>query len=301
MTHNIHEIFDLNSQLLLEKQILINNDARYGQAVLFGGGAASGKGFAITNFMRGEMFRVIDVDDLKRLLIKIDTIKKKYPEIRGLDLRKPEDVRTLHDFAYDRNLVDKRNMALLDTFKDPTRLPNIIMDKTLAKKGDIDKVVNILTEAGYTPRNIHLIWVLTNYYIAVERNKTRSRVVPEDIVFATHQGAAKTMTDLLTSQVPNSLDGSVYVILNNTEHTIFWKTPGGENIRPTGKYTDTYSNVYGVDKKTMPDKRSDVPAVVKSFTYLKLKDTGRSLNTNADVQKQLLSWVKQNAPQGLDS
>ena len=50
---------------LEEKLILYNNGAPYGQIVFVGGGGGSGKGFAIKNFMQGELFKIRDVDALK--------------------------------------------------------------------------------------------------------------------------------------------------------------------------------------------------------------------------------------------
>ena len=53
-----------------EKLILISNGKKYGQIVFLVGGAGSGKGFALKNFLEGEKFKVRDVDEWKRLLLK---------------------------------------------------------------------------------------------------------------------------------------------------------------------------------------------------------------------------------------
>ena len=49
-------------QYLEEKLIMYNQGKRYGQIVFLAGGAGSGKGFAIKNFMEGEKFKIRDVD-----------------------------------------------------------------------------------------------------------------------------------------------------------------------------------------------------------------------------------------------
>ena len=41
-------------QQLEEKLIMFNNGARYGQIVFLAGGAGSGKGFALSNFMEND-------------------------------------------------------------------------------------------------------------------------------------------------------------------------------------------------------------------------------------------------------
>ena len=55
----------LAEQYLEEKLIMYNQGKRYGQIVFLAGGAASGKGFAIRNFMEKEKFKVRDVDAWK--------------------------------------------------------------------------------------------------------------------------------------------------------------------------------------------------------------------------------------------
>jgi len=55
----------LAEKYLEEKLILYNQGKRYGQIVFLAGGAGSGKGFAIRNFMEKEKFKVRDVDAWK--------------------------------------------------------------------------------------------------------------------------------------------------------------------------------------------------------------------------------------------
>ena len=74
-------------ELLNEKLLLINNGKRYGQIVFLAGGAGSGKGFAGTNFMNSQDFKVRDVDEMKLAFLKMNKLKGKYPELSGLNLR----------------------------------------------------------------------------------------------------------------------------------------------------------------------------------------------------------------------
>ena len=67
----------LAEQYLEEKLILYNQGKRYGQIVFLAGGAGSGKGFAIRNFMEKEKFKVRDVDAWKTAFMKLaDTTNK---------------------------------------------------------------------------------------------------------------------------------------------------------------------------------------------------------------------------------
>ena len=72
---------------LQEKLILYNQGKKYGQIVFLAGGAGSGKGFVIKNFMQGELFKIRDVDEWKKSLMKLADVQGKYPEIQGLNLK----------------------------------------------------------------------------------------------------------------------------------------------------------------------------------------------------------------------
>ena len=83
---------------LIEKQIIIGKGKKYGQVVFMAGGAGSGKGFAVKNFIEGEKFKVRDPDEMKKAFLKLSETKKKFKEIRGLNLNKPKDAFNLHIF-----------------------------------------------------------------------------------------------------------------------------------------------------------------------------------------------------------
>jgi hypothetical protein len=156
------------------------------------------------------------------------------------------------------------------------QLPNLIFDSTFKEVEDMTNVLPKLFEAGYEPKNIHVSWVLTNYQIAIKNNKSRARVVPEDILLATHAGAAQTVYNLVTTAMPTSVQGGIYVILNNPENTIF--------------IVDPKTNKPYKDKKGNP--------VIKDFKYLTLKEPGKPAKKELDVKKQLLTWIKDNVPPG---
>ena len=175
-------------QYLEEKVIVLGRGARYGQVVFLAGGAGSGKGFAISNFLEGTKFKVRDVDAWKSSFLKLSKIKNKYAKLRRLNLRKPKDVFKLHQFIKEKGIKDKTLDLMLGQAKEG-RLPNIMFDVTLKDRGDINETIPALIQSGYDPANIHIVWVLTNYHIAVQQNKDRSRVVPDDVLLKTHEGA----------------------------------------------------------------------------------------------------------------
>ena len=297
-----NNIIEYMTRLMLnEKLIMFNQGKRYGQIVFMAGGAGSGKGFASKNFMEVNKFKVRDVDEWKKAFMAMSTDKRfreygavVYRNKKGkitavdidphggsivkdredatgirlgdLDLKNPEHVFILHLAVKEMGIKHKTLNLLLSDLKQDY-LPNILFDVTLKEIDDITDVLPNLLEVGYESRNIHIVWVLTNYHVAVRANKDRERVVPDDILLKTHEGAASTMYDIIKSKGVQGVDGSVHVILNNRDQTIFWK-------RPDGTKTD----------------------VVKGFTYLTLKKEGQKFYDQGEVNQQLLDWIKDNIP-----
>jgi hypothetical protein len=155
-----------------------------------------------------------------------------------------------------------------------------------------------LLRAGYNPANIHMIWVLTNYQVAIKNNADRKRVVPADIMFQTHKGAAHTMFEIIKNKGKKlAVNGQVHVVLNNRDNTIFWEkgdtAKGGQKLtqkavdnRTTGRWKH--------DKKDDGTKR--LLGVIKDFTYLTMKERGKSYISSPDLMQQLYQWIVDNIP-----
>jgi dephospho-CoA kinase len=263
----------LAEQYLEEKLIMYNQGKRYGQIVFLAGGAGSGKGFAIRNFMEKEKFKVRDVDEWKKAFMKLADTKKKFPEIKGLNLKNSKDVIKLHQFVKDKGIKEK-SLDLLLRDVNAKHAPNVIFDITMKDTSNIDAVIPKLLEVGYNPKNIHLTWVLTNYAVAILNNRNRERVVADDIMLLSHEGAAASMYEVIKGKLPRGLNGSVRVILNNRDNTIPYVDP------------DT--------KKPMKTSQGDI--TIKDFTYLTLKKEGKSIGPEMGVKRQLLGWIAANVP-----
>jgi len=288
-------------QSLVEKLIVYNGGKKYGQVVFLAGGAGSGKGFAINNFMEGEKFKVRDVDEMKIAFQKLDELQKftldallkKYGDkidasemqiiqktvidkgfsLKDLNLKTPEHVFALHILVRATGAKNKTLDMILDNAKQGV-LPNLLFDSTFADMSDMETYIPMLTKIGYDTRNIHVTWVLTNYEIAIQNNAKRNRVVPQDILLKTHKGAAKTVVQLVKTGFPREVDGGVYVVLNNPQNTMFIVDP------KTGEH---YKDIKG-------------RKVVGNFMYLTLKKPGKPMTNDAEVKKQLYSWIKDNVP-----
>lgn len=285
--------------VLVEKQIIIHGTKgkRYGNIIFLAGGGASGKGFATSNFLEGDIYKIRDIDWYKDAFIKLDNLKKKYPEVRNLDLSTPGDVGKLHAFVAQKKIKSKTLNLLLADLKE-SRLPNILFDITFQYINKVVEPTRKLIELGYNPKDINLVWVLTNYKVAVAQNRepSRGRIVPEDILLQSHEGAALNMHDLVTKGVKGldrkTMDGEINVILGGKDHTVFWTDKEGKPIK-TKPSADAYRKIYG---KEPPEDFLKPQPIIKDFKYLKVKQKGKPVSDNKEVQHQLYTWIMQNIP-----
>lgn len=225
----------------------------------------SGKSFAIHNMLEGSKFKITDVDKIKQDVLRLNRIKNRFPELKDLDLSNPKDTFKLHAFVKNMGWADKFTKGVL--FRQPgEQLSNVIFDVTLKHMSEVHEYLDMLRPVGYEPQNIHIVWVLTDYRIALKRNKSRDRVVPNDIVIRTHSGTAHTMYELMSGKLPREIDGGIYVILGNPETTVFWEIDG-------------------------------VPSTnIKSFKYFTVKKPGKPVNSSPEFQKQVYDWIMRNVP-----
>lgn len=190
---------------------------KFGNIVILAGGAGSGKGFVLENLI-GLEGKVFDVDALKSLAMKSKLAAKKYPDLPSLNLKKPEDVGRLHQIVDELGFEDGRMKALSKSILagDKDRKPNLIFDVTLKDFKKLAKLASLAGDLGYEKKNIHIVWVLNDFNIAAEQNQKRARVVPDNILLATHQGAAKTMVDILKmgDGIKKYIDGDITIAFN---------------------------------------------------------------------------------------
>jgi hypothetical protein len=312
----------VNEEDLDEKLITFSNRAPYGQIVFMAGGAGSGKGFAIDNFIDSAGFKVRDVDDMKKAVGKLDKLGKfsvdkwykKYGKnlsskskdgglspkahveefVLGTgmsisdvasDLKNPNNVASLHYIVDAMGLKDKWVINMLSGKTNKETLPNLLFDITAKKVSSITDVIKPLMEAGYDSKNVHLIWVLKSYHAAVKANKTRDRVVPDDILLQTHEGASKTMWEVLTKIKPKGLDGRIDVILNNNKFT--------------AKFVDSNGDEIQVEPNQM-NKFKEAQPVVSGFKSLPIKKQGGAVIEEKYWQGELKGWILSNTPDTID-
>lgn len=276
--------FSTLKKYLEERLVIVGGGKRYGQVIFLAGGSGSGKGFAIDNFIHSMDYKIFDPDALKKNILKWNEITKKYPELLGKDMKNPKDVEFVHLFIRDRLGWDKKmiDMFLAANRTDKATLPNIIFDKTLKDTDELKELVPQLLKAGYKKEDIHLVWVLTNYKIALQMNTTRDRTVPVTVLIKTHTGVAETMKNFLFANYPSHLiNGDAFIILGGKENTWF--------IKPPKDAPKTRQQVLG--GAVLPK-----PQVVSEFKYIKVKDSGHDFTPSTALSNIILRWILDNSP-----
>jgi len=212
---------DLNEVL-----ITLGNKAypQFGNIVILAGGAGSGKGF-VKDKLLGIEGKSLDVDALKALAMASKDIRRNVITAFGVDINKldltiPENVSKLHVLMDDIKLPSRREKALYTSIltAPADRKPNIIFDVTLKDMKKFIKIAEKASELGYAKENIHIVWVVNDVKVAMEQNKdvSRGRVVPEDILIDTHKGASMTMFSIIneSQKLRKYMDGAVVLAFN---------------------------------------------------------------------------------------
>lgn len=256
---------------LTEKQIVINNGQKYGQVVFLAGGGSSGKGHVVKNYMEGNKFKIIDVDEWKREFLDLNAKKHLYPELDDLNLRNPSDVFKLHHFVKEKGIRYKV-LDLIFRERDVNRLPNLIFDITMKDDDEVNYYLPQLIDMGYESKNIHVVWVLADFNLALERNRDRERVVPDDIILKTHSDVPVTMIELLRGKF-REIDGSIIVVLNDLKFETY--------------YTDDKGNPITNTKGGM---------IIKDFKYMVMKESGKGMVSDKKTKEDLLDAIKNYIP-----
>ena len=265
------------SEIISEKLITFGGKAypKFGQIVILAGGAGSGKGFVLSNLL-GIEGNTLDVDALKKLAIGSEKFAKRVKEetgqdIKKFDLRQSENVSKLHELLSDVYGITKANERRIFTgaLAAPSdRKPNLIFDVTLSDMGKLEKVTRNARELGYDKENIHLVWVINDVNIALQQNRGRSRVVPEEILLDTHEGASLTMRKLVDSDIKVSkyLDGDIWFAFNKV----------------------------GVDTEKQESERGG--SYISDANYIQVKKKGRKPMDLMDIGQRLLLKIKYYTP-----
>ena len=251
----------------------------------------SGKGFATKNFTNlGDSYKTLDVDELKQGLLKLNALKNTYPDIKNLNLRTPKDVAKLHMKIVELGWQESKLNSLMKSIisANPNRKPNLLFDQTAKTISSIQKRIDYVIELGYKPEDIHIIWAFADFRIAMIRNKNRDRIVPEDILMQTHEGATKTMMQIIKdSKLLKNFNGEFYIINTTTK----------KEAQVTVKVNEAMDTFKGtVDTKKKRVKHGEASFPVENFLYIKIKERGKPIKFSKSTENTLINWIIKNAP-----
>lgn len=298
----------LAEAILNEVQIQFNKnrDTKFGNVVILAGGAGSGKGFTLSNLI-GIQGKVFDVDELKTQAMKskaiVDKVNKEYGvniKYGEFDLRQAENVGTLHTIIGDKDNVlpdgtVKKGMGLdgkkQETFLrslekiDPDRLPNIIFDVTLKDMKKFHEIHDALEGLGYPKHKRHLVWIVNDIEVAKKQNKSRSRVVPENILVQTHKGASETLKTIIDMGpgLQKYLDGDIFFTFGKKDI---------DNLYIAGQGQDSDEGIGVFNRKKIR------PGYMKEATYIQLKEVGKPPLGSDAVGKELQRKLNDYTPDG---
>lgn len=248
---------------------------KFGQVVILAGGAGSGKGFTLGKIL-GIEGQTMDVDALKSLVIGSEKLAREIKtktghDVKTMDLRKPDNVATMHHIVADLFGISNKNQERVYAgivSADADRKPNLIFDVTLKGMSKLASIARDVEKLGYMKENVHIVWVMNDVHIAIEQNAKRSRVVPTEILMDTHEGAALTMAKILNmgDSLKQYMDGDIWISFNKV----------------------------GVDSEIKKSGNGGM-FVVKS-NYIKVKARGKKQKAVDELGKDLVSKISAYAP-----
>lgn len=268
------ELFE--SDLLTETLLTFGPKQRpeFNTVVIMAGGAGSGKGF-VKDKLVGIEGKSFDVDALKEMALKSNLFKNKVKEefgydISEFDLKNPDNVSKLHEIVDQLKLSSNQQETLFKSImaSDPRRKPNLIFDVTMKSITKLESITRNVKELGYKPEDINIVWVLDKVEKAVEKNKTRERVVREDILIDTHRGVSYAISTLIKNQnIQNYMNGDFYIVFNQV----------------------------GVDSLIQIHKKTGGFYIDKSV-YVKLKDYNKPMKSLSDISDEFIQKIKEYVP-----
>lgn len=159
--------------------------------------------------------------------------------------------------------------------------PNVIFDVTLKQVKAIDEDIKPYVELGkYDKKNVHLVWILNSFEIALKQNEQRARTVDAEIMLKTHEGAALTMRE----NSENYRKGDIWIVPNQVkvDSSIIQNT--GNEIEWKGK---KYSRNAETKKKSM---------VIDKYSAICIKKSGQPAMKYEEIEDFLKEKIRAYVP-----
>lgn len=311
-------------QYLEEKLIIYNNGANYGQVVFLAGGAGSGKGFAITNFMQGDKFKVRDVDEWKQAFRKLAALGQgKHGKVAFVQVfggSKIEKALIFDDkksaIAHAKTMTQKTRVRTLseigktNPLKDPADVFSLHM--YVQKLGIKNKTLDLLLANAREGRLPNLIFDIT-----AKSPKDITKVVPDLLAVGynpkdIHLTWVLTKFEVAVQQnatrdrvVPSDIllkthEGAATTMFDIVKGNVPKGVDGGVYVILSGKdhtifWTDKAGKTLKRKVKQKDGSVKEVPTV-KGFKYIQVKEPGKPVSTRLEIQTKIYNWVADSVP-----
>lgn len=250
--------------------------------------------------------------------------------LKDMDFKNPNDVFRMHNFS--KKIFEPENSEMGNTVidgllnsartnKSKKSLANVVLNITGKDVFDFAKYAKAFVQAGYSPENIHIVWVLTPFSEALQNNSKRDRVVPEDVLRKTHVGVKKVM-DILrkSSNVSYSEKGEtknfnmrqfingLVMIVFNSKGVDSWipnsRTNPDEkefNVVTRGANEEGKNEPKGIrytyHGKTVEEDKSESslsknPSMVDHVNKVIIKEVGKPYKSDEEIDKELQNTKK---------
>lgn len=182
-----------------------------GWCIILAGGSGSGKGYVQKDALLIDA-KVFDVDKLKDMYLK--AVKHKLiNDPNEYNLKNPEDVTRLHHIIKRKNYDASIRYSFFKNIEKQKEKPNIIFDITGKSKKDFIHISEFVKQYGY---KISLVWVVTNRELASVQNKSRDRVVRDDIFNHIHNEVKKNVNEFILTDAGKYID-ECWIFFNSTK------------------------------------------------------------------------------------
>lgn len=203
-----------------------------------------------------------------------------------MDLKNSKDVGILHEFSKAMGYDDKFKELFFKVSRESKNKPNVIFDVTLKDIKAIDEINNYIKLGKYDKKNVHLVWILNSFDIALKQNNQRERQVSLEIMAKTHEGAALTMREILenSENYRDVIDGDIWIVPNQVKVDSSVIQNNGNEIEWKGK---KYSRNAETKKKNM---------VIDRYSAICIKKSGKPAMKYEEIEKSLIEKIREYIP-----
>lgn len=225
------------------------------------------------------------------------------------NLKNSANTSLLHGFVDYMNYDTKKKGAFFGNLAKYKNLvkPNVVFDVTLKNTKALAKIWNYISDAGYDPLNVHLVWILNDIEVAYAQNLTRDRTVSRAVFDSTHKGASATMKQIVHNfdtpipgtgiRVSDMVQGDVWIIPSNKDAKdnkaeVFIRDTGTYGPKPEDR-EETYDDLkdkrnfkYSWMKDDRKVGREENVLVIRSFNSYHLKEQGEPIKTLKQVEEE---------------